>query len=69
MSHPTETEWCLESLAAVFQKYAGQVGNSCTLSKRGILSFMSTDLAAFTKKQKNPDVLNYMLKKLDFNSD
>ncbi|XP_047408997.1 protein S100-A11 [Sciurus carolinensis] len=69
MSHPTETERCIESLIAVFQKYAGKDGNSCTLSKREFLSFMNTELAAFTKNQKDPGVLDRMMKKLDLNSD
>ncbi|KAM4824408.1 LOW QUALITY PROTEIN: protein S100-A11 [Urocitellus parryii] len=67
-SHPTETESFMESLIAVL-KYAGKNGSSYTLSKMGFLNFMSTELAAFTKKQKDPGVLNYMMKKLDFNSD
>uniref|UniRef100_G1SNE8 Protein S100-A10 n=1 Tax=Oryctolagus cuniculus TaxID=9986 RepID=G1SNE8_RABIT len=49
MSRPTETERCIESLIAVFQKYAGKDGHSVTLSKTEFLSFMNTELAAFTK--------------------
>lgn len=49
MSRPTETERCIESLIAVFQKYAGKDGNSCKLSKTEFLTFMNTELAAFTK--------------------
>lgn len=49
MSSPTETERCIESLIAVFQKFAGKEGNNCTLSKTEFLTFMNTELAAFTK--------------------
>ncbi|KAM5201188.1 protein S100-A11 [Hipposideros larvatus] len=69
VSSPTETERCIESLIAVFQKYAGKDGNHCSLSKTEFLSFMNTELAAFTKSQKDPGVLDRMMKKLDLNSD
>ena len=44
---PTETERCIESLIAVFQKYSGKDGNNTQLSKTEFLSFMNTELAAF----------------------
>ncbi|XP_003931253.1 protein S100-A11 [Saimiri boliviensis] len=69
ISSPTETERCIESLIAVFQKYAGKDGYNYTLSKMEFLSFMNTELAAFTKNQKDPGVLDHMMKKLDTNSD
>uniref|UniRef100_A0A673SM89 EF-hand domain-containing protein n=1 Tax=Suricata suricatta TaxID=37032 RepID=A0A673SM89_SURSU len=69
MSSPTETEWCIESLIAVFQKYAGKDGNSSKLSKTEFLTFMNKELAAFTKNQKDPGVLDCMMKKLDINSE
>ncbi|XP_004588971.1 protein S100-A11 [Ochotona princeps] len=69
MSNPTETERCIESLIAVFQKYAGKDNNSLSLSKTEFLTFMNTELAAFTKNQKDPGVLDRMMKKLDLNSD
>uniref|UniRef100_A0A2K6D8I1 EF-hand domain-containing protein n=1 Tax=Macaca nemestrina TaxID=9545 RepID=A0A2K6D8I1_MACNE len=71
ISSPTETEWCIKSLIAVFQKYAGKDGYNCSLSKMEFLSFMNTELfklAAFTKNHKDPSVLDRM-KKLDVNSD
>lgn len=49
MSKPTETERCIESLIAIFQKYSGKDGNSSQLSKTEFLTFMNTELAAFTK--------------------
>ncbi|XP_036916239.1 protein S100-A11 [Sturnira hondurensis] len=69
MSSPTETERCIESLIAVFQRYAGRDSNSFTLSKTEFLTFMNTELAAFTKSQKDPGVLDRMMKRLDVNSD
>ncbi|KAM4644559.1 protein S100-A11 [Amazona ochrocephala] len=65
---PTETERCIESLLAVFQRYAGRDGDDCKLSKREFLAFMNTELAAFTKNQ-DPGVVDRMMKKLDLNSD
>ncbi|KAL1788370.1 hypothetical protein HispidOSU_017391 [Sigmodon hispidus] len=69
MSKPTETEKCIESLITVFQKYSGKDGNNCQLFKTEFISFMNTKLAAFTKNQKDPGVLDCMMKKLDLNSD
>ncbi|XP_069334855.1 protein S100-A11 [Eulemur rufifrons] len=69
ISSPTETERCIESLIAVFQKYAGKDNFNHTLSKTEFLNFMNTELAAFTKNQKDPGVLDRMMKKLDLNSD
>ncbi|XP_074044971.1 protein S100-A11 [Macrotis lagotis] len=67
---PTETEKCIESMIAVFQKYAGrEITNSPnTLSKTEFLSFMHTELASFTQNQ-DPGVLDRMMKKLDLNCD
>ncbi|XP_060550274.1 protein S100-A11 [Pantherophis guttatus] len=66
---PTETERCIESLLAVFQRYAGKDGKSSTLSKREFKTFMDTELASFTKSQKDPGVVDRMMKKLDMNND
>ncbi|EPY74850.1 protein S100-A11-like [Camelus dromedarius] len=68
-STPTETEWGIESLIAIFQRYAGRDGNNRKLSKTEFLTFMNAELAAFTKNQKDPGVLDHMMKKLDLNSD
>uniref|UniRef100_A0A8C9D4X3 EF-hand domain-containing protein n=1 Tax=Panthera leo TaxID=9689 RepID=A0A8C9D4X3_PANLE len=68
MSSLTGTEWCIESL--VFQKYPGkELINNCTLSKTESLSFLNTELAAFTKHSEDPGVLDLTMKKLDLNSD
>ncbi|NWV00972.1 S10AB protein, partial [Upupa epops] len=66
---PTETERCIESLLAVFQRYAGHDGDNRNLSKKEFLAFMNTELAAFTKNQKDPSIIDRMMKKLDLNSD
>uniref|UniRef100_A0A1W7RDP1 Protein S100 n=1 Tax=Agkistrodon contortrix contortrix TaxID=8713 RepID=A0A1W7RDP1_AGKCO len=66
---PTETERCIESLLAVFQRYAGRDSNSKTLSKKEFRTFMDTELGSFTKNQKDPAVIDRMMKKLDMNSD
>lgn len=64
MSSPTEME---QSLIAVFQKCAGKDCNKCNLSKTEFLSSMNTELAAFTKNQKDAGVFDHMIKKLDIN--
>nr|XP_035110985.2 protein S100-A11-like [Callithrix jacchus] len=69
ISSPAETEWCIESLIAVFQKFAGKDGYNCTVSKMEFLRFMNTELAAFTKNPKDPSGLDHTMKKLDVNSD
>ncbi|XP_038962562.1 protein S100-A11-like [Rattus norvegicus] len=66
---PTETERCIESLIALFQKYNGKDKNSCQLSKTEFLSFMNTELATIRKNQKDPSVFDCMMNKLDLNSD
>ncbi|XP_036707666.1 protein S100-A11-like, partial [Balaenoptera musculus] len=69
ISSPTETERCIEPLIAVFQRHAGRDGNNSKLSKAEFLIFMSTELGAFTKNQKDPGDLDRMMKKLDLDSD
>uniref|UniRef100_A0A0B8RP84 Protein S100 n=1 Tax=Philothamnus irregularis TaxID=1899461 RepID=A0A0B8RP84_9SAUR len=66
---PTETERCIESLLAVFHRYAGGDGNSNTLSKKEFKTFMDTELGSFTKNQKDPGVVDRMMKRLDMNND
>lgn len=69
MSNPIETKGYTESLLVVFHNYAEKVGNGHKLSKTEFLTFMNTELAAFTKNQKDPAVLDRMMKRLDTNSD
>ncbi|ELK01626.1 Protein S100-A11 [Pteropus alecto] len=66
-SSPTEMERCIESLIAISQRYAGRDGNKCSLSKTEFLTFLKMELSAFTKNQKDPSVLDCMMKKLDIN--
>ncbi|KAL0613891.1 AP-3 complex subunit sigma-1 [Plecturocebus cupreus] len=69
ISSPTETEWCIESLTSIFQKYAGKDACNYTLTETEFLSIMNTELATFTKNKKDTSVLDHMMKKLDTNSD
>ncbi|XP_060985527.1 protein S100-A11-like [Dama dama] len=68
VSSPTETERCIKSLIAVFQKHAGRDGNNSKVSKAKFLIFMNRELGALTKNQKDPGVLDCMMKRLDRNS-
>lgn len=54
-----------ESLIAVFLKYRGRDGNNCRLSESEFLSVMNMKLAAFTKSQKDPGVLNHRVQKME----
>ncbi|XP_033266090.1 protein S100-A11-like [Orcinus orca] len=69
ISSPTETERCIESLIALFQKHAGRDSNNSKFSKAELLIFMNTELGVFTKNKKDPGVLDCMMKKLDLDSD
>ncbi|XP_060098996.1 protein S100-A11-like [Heteronotia binoei] len=68
-SGPTEIKHCIESLLALFQRYAGHDGNAASLSKMEFLKFTDPELAPFTKNQKDPGVLDRMMKKRDMNCD
>ncbi|KAK2493400.1 hypothetical protein MC885_004719 [Smutsia gigantea] len=57
------------SMMMMAMKYAGKDGNNSKLSKTKFLTFMNTELAAFTKNKKDPGVLDCMMKKLDLNCD
>nr|XP_058905792.1 protein S100-A11-like [Kogia breviceps] len=69
ISSPTETERCIESLIAVFQKHTGRDSNNSKLFNAKFLVFMNTELGAFTKNQKDPCGFDCMMKKLDLDSD
>lgn len=66
---PTETEQCIESLLAVVQRYTGHDGKTTHLCKQEFLTFMNTELGNFTKNQKDPGILDRMMKKLVMNND
>ena len=56
-----------ESPTAVCHRCAGKDSNSYILSKTEFLTFRDTELAAFTKHQKDPGVLDCVMKILDIN--
>ena len=66
---PTETERCIESLIAVFQKCSRKEEKSYQLSKTESLSFMNIEMATTMNKQKDPGALDQMMKKLNLNRD
>ena len=69
MSSSAEPEELTKSLILIFQRYAGKDGDSYARSQTESLTFMKTELAAFTKNQKDPGILDRMKKKLDINCD
>ncbi|XP_008122078.1 protein S100-A11 [Anolis carolinensis] len=64
---PSETERCIESLLAVFHKYAKGDRDANTLSKEEFKRFMNTELASLTKK--DPAIVDRIGKKIDMNND
>lgn len=63
-----EAEQCIESLIAIFKKYAGKKG-WCSLSRTEFLTFINTELAVLIKNRKDTGVLDCMMKKLDIDCD
>ncbi|KAL8169852.1 UNVERIFIED_CONTAM: hypothetical protein K2H54_058838 [Gekko kuhli] len=68
-SGPTETKCCIESLLAVFQRYSGHDKNVWSLSKSEFVMFLNTELSSFMKNQKDPAVMDRMMKKLDMSNE
>ena len=67
MSSSAEPEELTKSLILIFQRYAGKDGDSYAQTES--LTFMKTELAAFTKNQKDPSIFDRMKEKLDINCD
>ncbi|XP_060096865.1 protein S100-A11-like [Heteronotia binoei] len=65
----TEIEHHTKLLLAVFQYYTGYDGNATSLSKNEFLMCMNTELVSFIKNQKDPGILNCMMKKFNMNCD
>ncbi|KAL8169259.1 UNVERIFIED_CONTAM: hypothetical protein K2H54_041940 [Gekko kuhli] len=51
------------------QRYTGCDKNAWSLSKSEFVTFMNTELMSFTKNQKDPAIVDRMMKKLDMNND
>lgn len=65
---PTEAERCIESLIAISKSMLDRVIPIADFH-REFLNVIKTELTAFTKNQKDPGVLDHMMKKLDLSRD
>ncbi|XP_056597029.1 protein S100-A10a [Triplophysa dalaica] len=66
---PSELEHAMESLIMVFHRYAGKEGSPGTLSRRELRNLMESELSGFLKSQKDPTVVDRLMKDLDANRD
>ncbi|KAI7799051.1 protein S100-A10a [Triplophysa rosa] len=66
---PSELEHAMESLIMVFHRYAGKEGSPGTLSRRELRTLMESELSGFLKSQKDPTVVDRLMKDLDANRD
>ncbi|KAJ0000443.1 hypothetical protein NQD34_012285 [Periophthalmus magnuspinnatus] len=69
MSTATKLEKCMESLIEVFHCYANDDKDGSSLSKKEFKKLVETELPNFLKAQKNPNLVNDMMKDLDQNKD
>ncbi|KAK7886415.1 hypothetical protein WMY93_026036 [Mugilogobius chulae] len=69
MSTCTDLEKCMESLIEVFHRYANEDKDGASLSKKEFKKLVETELPNFLKAQKNPNLVNEMMKDLDQNKD
>ncbi|XP_051263009.1 protein S100-A1-like [Dicentrarchus labrax] len=65
----TELEKCMESMIQIFHHYAVEDGDGKTLSKKELKKLVETELPTFLKAQKNPKIVDCILKDLDQNKD
>ncbi|XP_029360842.1 protein S100-A1-like isoform X1 [Echeneis naucrates] len=65
----TELEKCMESLIVIFHHYAGKDSDGNHLSKKELKQLIETELPTFLKAQKNPKVVDTIMKDLDQNKD
>ncbi|TRY66744.1 hypothetical protein DNTS_002267, partial [Danionella cerebrum] len=66
---PSELESAMESLIMVFHRYAGKEGRSGTLTRRELRTLMENELSGFLKSQKDPTIIDRIMKDLDANGD
>ncbi|XP_039973811.1 protein S100-A10b [Xiphias gladius] len=65
----TDLEKSMESLIEVFHRYAGQDSDGKTLSKKELKKLIENELPSFLACQKNPNVVDCIMKDLDQNKD
>ncbi|XP_059363748.1 protein S100-A1-like [Carassius carassius] len=66
---PSDLERAMETMITVFHRYAGNEGNSSTLSRKELKLLMETELASFMKSQRDPAAVDKIMRDLDANGD
>ncbi|OCT66694.1 uncharacterized protein s100a11.S [Xenopus laevis] len=62
---PTDTESAMERIVLVFQKYAGKGGDKYQMDYKEFDAFMKTELKTFTRSQKDPNIVQKLMKQID----
>ncbi|GAA6220645.1 protein S100-A1-like [Lates japonicus] len=65
----TDLEKSMESLITIFHHYASGDSDGKTLSKKELKKLIENELPTFLKAQKNPNVVDCIMKDLDQNKD
>ncbi|CAN9513606.1 unnamed protein product [Ophioblennius macclurei] len=65
----TLLEQSMENIIELFHAYAEKDGDGKTLSKKDLKKLLEAELPSFLKAQKNPDVVDRIMKDLDMNKD
>ncbi|XP_073493492.1 uncharacterized protein [Phyllobates terribilis] len=66
---PTEMERSMEKIITIFQRYAGKEGSAASMSYKEFENFMNSELSSFIKGQKDPNILQKMMKSVDGSAD
>uniref|UniRef100_A0A672ITB1 S100 calcium binding protein A10a n=3 Tax=Salarias fasciatus TaxID=181472 RepID=A0A672ITB1_SALFA len=62
---PSDVESAMESLILVFHRYASEEGGYYTVSRDKLKQLMKTELPSYLQAQKDPAVIDKMMKDLD----
>ncbi|NP_001085255.1 S100 calcium binding protein A11 L homeolog [Xenopus laevis] len=62
---PTDMESSMENIIRIFQKYAGKGGDKYQMDYKEFESFMKTELKTFTEGQKDPNIVQNLMKQMD----
>ncbi|XP_028985322.1 protein S100-A10b [Betta splendens] len=65
----TELETCMKSLIDIFHRYADSDSDGTSLTKKELKKLCDKELPSFMKAQKNPEIVDRILKDLDNNKD
>ncbi|MBN3284475.1 S100Z protein, partial [Polyodon spathula] len=66
---PTQLESAMDTLIAVFHNYSGKEGDQFKLNKGELKQLLSSELSDFLSSQKDPKLVDKIMKDLDSNQD